>query len=229
MHQLSLTGSTLLKTLSSLTDNVFNNQENLNGLIDRSSERRDGRIPDAVGYSTEYLEQALKFPVVDYAYPMAKLGLDTSINSPRESKFWQDVARPHLLKIQNFIGSPNNALCMFYPSEGYIGWHHNGNAPGWNFILTYSMDGDGYFKYYNQHTEEYVTLQDEPGWNFRFGYYPNQGAEPENVFWHCAYTKKPRCTIGFIVPNKYVWESIVEECINKDDVPFDISKVGPKK
>lgn len=229
MHQLSLTGSTLLKTLSSLTDSVFNTDENLNGLIKRSSERKDDKVVNAIGYSDEYLKQALEFPVTDFAFPRCKFGVDTQINEPRESKFWQDLARPHLLRIQNFIGSPLNALCMFYPSEGYIGWHHNGNASGWNFILTYSVDGDGYFKYYNQHTDEFVTLQDEPGWNFRFGYYPNQQTEPENVFWHCAYTKRPRCTIGFIVPNKDVWQSIVEECVDINSVPFDISEVGPKE
>lgn len=229
MHQLSLTNSTLLKNLSNLTDSVFNNEDVLNGLVSRCMESSDKLNNSHIGYSEAYLKKALTYPVTDYAFPRTCYGIDTNYSQKRQSGYWHDIARPLLRPLVSYIGSHLNALCMFYPSNGYIGWHHNGNASGYNFILTYSMDGDGYFKYYNQKTDEFTTLQDEPGWNFRFGYYPSQDREPENVFWHTAFTKKPRITIGFIVPHKEIWKTLVEECCDLDHLPFDLNEVGPKE
>lgn len=228
MHQLSLTNSTLLKSLSNLTESVFDSEEVISNLSARCGEYSDKLNTTHIGYSDSYLEKALTFPVTDYAFPRTAFGLDTSYKEKRQSGYWHDIAKPLLRPIMNYIGSHFNALCMYYPANGYIGWHHNGNAAGYNFILTYSMDGDGYFRYYNQKTNEYTTLQDVPGWNFRFGYYPNQDREPENVFWHTAYTKKPRVTIGFIIPHRELWKSLVEECCDLSELHFDINEVGPK-
>jgi len=229
MHQLTLTNTTLLNNLLNLTDCVFNNQEILDGLTARCRYITDNINSNHIGYSNKYLEEALTYPVKDYSFPRCGYGVDTGYNNKRQSGYWHKIARPLLRPLINYIGSDLNTLCMFYPSNGYLGWHHNGNAAGYTLVLTYSVDGDGYFKYYNQHTNEYNVLQDSPGWNFRFGYYPDQDREPENVFWHTAFTKKPRLTLGFIVPNRTMWRILIEECCSLDKLPIDLSEIGPKE
>ena len=235
MHQLSMTNTTIQKILSNLTDAVFNNDEVIKELTSRCVPHVDGHhrkgaeseFPGLKGYTEEYLYKALERPTDEYCFPRCAYGLDTTLIHTK-SVYWNTIVSPFLKRIVNYTGSPSNALTMFYPNKGFIGWHHNGNAAGYNFLMTYSIDGDGYFKYYNQHTNEFTTLQDVPGWNFRFGYYPDIRYERDNVFWHTAYTEKPRLTIGWVVKHREIWKSLIEECTDLNDLPFDIDSVGPK-
>lgn len=235
MHQLSMTNTTIQKILSNLTDAVFNNDEVIEQLRSRCVPLVDGRrrqneesnFPGLKSYSNEYLYKALECPVDEYCFPRCAYGVDTTLVHAK-SVYWNDIVSPFLKRIVNYTGSPSNALTMFYPEKGYIGWHHNGNAAGYNFLMTYSIDGDGYFKYYDQHTDKFTVLQDVPGWNFRFGYYPDIRYEKDNLFWHTAYTEKPRLTIGWVVKHREIWKSLLEECTDINNLPFDLDSMGPR-
>jgi len=235
MHQLTMNNTTILKILANLSDRVFNDNVVLQELRsrcrplvnDKAAGHLDSNFSGVTGYSNDYLYKALESPLDQYCWPKCSYGVDTTLVNIKSS-YWNKVAVPYLKRLVNYIGSPSNALTMFYPEKGYIGWHHNGNAHGYNFLMTYSMDGDGYFKYYNQHTDEFTVLQDVPGWNFRFGYYPNIQHEPENVFWHTAYTEQPRLTIGWVVNNRNIWKSLIEECTGLGNIPDVIDSMGPR-
>jgi len=230
-----MTNTTIQKILSNLTEAVFQNQEVLDELESRCVLHVDGHprkdteseFPGLKGYSNEYLYKALECPTDQYCFPRCAYGLDTTLVRTK-SIYWNKIASPFLKRIVNYTGSPSNALTMFYPKKGFIGWHHNGNAAGYNFLMTYSLDGDGYFKYYNQHTDEFTVLQDVPGWNFRFGYYPDIRYEKDNVFWHTAYTERPRLTIGWVVKHREIWKSLLEECTDLENLPFDLDSMGPR-
>jgi len=97
------------------------------------------------------------------------------------------------------FGASSSSLVSYYPPNGFVGWHTNWNAFGWQMILTWSQDGDGYFSYYDKEKNEIITEQDVKGWQgrwYRFG----RLDEPEHHCWHCAWTNCPRITLAFKFP-----------------------------
>ena len=111
----------------------------------------------------------------------------------------------------NWSGSRNNAVKMLYPKGGYMGWHHNANAAGYNILLSWSEKGTGYFRYQDPITKEIITLHDTPGWTCKVGYY-GPFSEPDRIIWHCASAEhEERVTLGYIIPHIGMWESMIED------------------
>lgn len=93
----------------------------------------------------------------------------------------------------------SNSLTSYYPPKGYVGWHTNWNAFGWQLILTWSEEGDGYFSYYDKEKDKIITEDDVKGWQarwYRFG----RKDEPKYHCWHTAWTECPRFTLAFKFP-----------------------------
>jgi hypothetical protein len=108
-------------------------------------------------------------------------------------------------------GSRNNAVKMLYPKGGYMGWHTNANAPGYNIILSWSEKGTGFFRYQDPITKEFVDCMDTPGWTCKVGYF-GRFSEPEKIIWHCANAaQEERVTLGYIIPHLGMWESMCED------------------
>lgn len=108
-------------------------------------------------------------------------------------------------------GSRNNAVKMLYPRGGYMGWHHNANAPGFNILLSWSKEGLGYFKYQDPITKEMVIMQDTPGWTCKVGYF-GRFSEPEKIVWHCANAKQEeRATLAYVIPHEGLWQDMVDD------------------
>ena len=53
-----------------------------------------------------------------------------------------------------------------------------------------------------------VTIHDPVGWNVKIGYY---GGKDETPYWHTAGSRGPRQTFGFVIPDKDLWEDMVED------------------
>ena len=94
------------------------------------------------------------------------------------------------------LGVKVNALSQLYPPEGFISWHNNANASGYNLIFTWSETGDGWFKYIDQAGQE-VTMHDTKGWSLKAGYFG--GYDDGYTCYHAAYTKCWRMTHSFIL------------------------------
>jgi hypothetical protein len=103
-----------------------------------------------------------------------------------------------------------NALAVYYPADGYIGWHTNWNVSGYNILFTYSLTGDGEFKYLNTETNEIVTIPDQKGWTAKVGYYGSQN-NPTKHCWHAATTNSPRLTFAYMVKDKSFWEMTIDD------------------
>lgn len=211
MHQIKLKQNQIIKSLSNITD-IFFKQSIIDLANDKRYLRKDPSIDSSIHpCSDEYFEKARTFPIKDYGFPRACVGVSGSAIIDYMPHF--DMFEEIRLAMDKFvinIGASCNALSMLYPDNGYIGWHHNGNAPGYNILFTYSIDGEGYFKYYDYSTKSFVILQDNPGWNVRVGYYPDENKYPEKIFWHCAETKQRRITIAFVVNSKSMWENLID-------------------
>lgn len=101
-------------------------------------------------------------------------------------------------KMMNFLSVKHNALAAVYPPGGYISWHNNANAPGFNLIFSYSEDGSGYFDYIHPETKEVVHCQDKPGeWTCKAAYFGHYGEE-DKVMYHAASTDDWRVTVSYV-------------------------------
>lgn len=213
MREATLKNNRLEKLLSNTIEDFYS--ENTIKILSGIKPRKDNLISDLYACSDEYLFEAFKHKISDYGFPRSCLGLSPRDVGNRQYDFYEDLMNK-ITKIGSYLGTPNNALAMTYPDNGYIGWHHNGNAPGYNILLTYSQDGDGHFSYWDNDTKSIVRLQDKPGWNVRVGYYPNERKHPDKVFWHMAETKKQRITLAWVLDHKDMWTNLIDEITQGD-------------
>ena len=210
MKNVKLNNKRLMTQLSNITEMFFT--DDVKKAVETTPERTDKLIPDLHACSEEYLFEAFKKPIPAFGYPRGVWGL--GMKEETRHPAFEAIAEPIRKKVNRlgqFLGTPNNALLMAYPDNGYIGWHHNGNASGYNVLLTYSQDGDGNFSYWDYGTKSIKVLQDVPGWQVRVGFYPHQDKQRDKVFWHMAETKKQRITLAWVINHKPMWESMINE------------------
>ncbi len=216
-----------LKTLLSDTIDIVFNDQSLQKLITRTKPRGKGDklIDGPHPTSEEYLRKALSLKVRDFGFPRAVLGLGSSLGkSPENYEVFTNLDH-QVTKIGKHLGTPMNALTMIYPDRGYIGWHHNGNAPGYNVLCTYSQDGDGKFMYYDRATDKIIVMPDQQGWSVKVGYYASEKAGDDKVYWHAADTSKQRITLAWILNHKDMWSNLISEISDGDfDRDFVLSQ-----
>ena len=164
--------------------------------------------------SHEYLLEALKTPE-RYGYPAYSWGLELA----HDDRFYdapEVKSRAYKTndKLMNFFGARNNALQMYYPEGGFIGWHNNGNARGYNIVLSCNPSADGEFEHWDHVNNKLNVFKDQPGWNCKVGYFGGFD-EPEKVYWHCARTRSPRLTLSYVIFDKNIWQDMVDD-INHD-------------
>ena len=116
-----------------------------------------------------------------------------------------------------FLGTRNNALCAYYPPGGYISWHTNWNAPGYNLIFSWSENGDGWFKARDPNTGQIITYNDKPGWQLKAGYFGHLG-ERDKICYHAASTNCNRITVSFLFSDEDMAMDL------QDDVIAEISQ-----
>lgn len=93
---------------------------------------------------------------------------------------------------------PNSPLAsvsgkFHYPKNGFMGWHHNGNFPGFRMYATRAEeDNKSFFRYRDIRTGKVITEWEKKGWNFRAF-----KVEPKQHYWHCVYADCDRYSFGF--------------------------------
>lgn len=93
----------------------------------------------------------------------------------------------------------NLAVHTIYPPGGFISYHNNANATGFNLIFTWSETGDGYFEYRNGSNGEDYRIQDRKGeWVCRYGMFGSYYQDEHPIVYHEAYTDCWRMTIAFV-------------------------------
>ena len=90
-----------------------------------------------------------------------------------------------------------------YNPKGFVGWHNDidSTPDEWLILMSYSPQGDGFYKDYNLKTGEIIRTNDKVGWNFKRNHIGSQ----DEIYWHCAYAPSPRYTwlFGFDTEEKY--------------------------
>lgn len=115
-------------------------------------------------------------------------------------------------KLIEYLSCRNNALNACYPPGGFISWHNNANAKGYNIIITYSETGDGWFDYWDTVKKERVRIQDVPGWQAKMTYFGPYDGDPDQICYHAAYTDCYRITVAFVFAEAdQFWEDVIED------------------
>lgn len=157
----------------------------------------------------QYLQEALPTPD-RFGYPRDCYGVDMNTQMQHVPHHYHPVLNKLDDELILFLGARNNALKMYYPPKGFIGWHNNGNAPGYNIIITYSSEGDGAFYTYDKSNDKIIEQKDKKGWFIKVGYFGHY-KEPEKLCWHAAKTDCDRLTLSYIIYDKNLWENMVDE------------------
>ena len=118
------------------------------------------------------------------------------------------------LELSAYLGAKFNAVHVYYPVGGFMGWHNNWDVPGYNILISYSEDEKGFFRYRDADTGDIVTMNDTKGWSCKVGYYGGKKESQDNHYWHCAGSFAPRQTLGFVIPNKEMWEMMIEDILD---------------
>lgn len=207
MKRVTLANKKLTSILQDITKFVFD-PDRAKLIESNVKARSDHNIILHDGWSDEYLQEALKRPINDYGFPNSLNGIEL-IQLPEKHIF--EYVWNKMTEINELFGIGYHALSCYYPAKGHIGWHHNGNAPGYNILMTYNPTGDGWFKYYDIKAKKIVTMEDKPGWSIKVGYYGRQDTERDKLFWHAAYTNSPRLTISFVTNHKEMWNDMIDD------------------
>jgi hypothetical protein len=209
MQEILIKSRTLIQTLNWFSDWVFSqDQPTLNGLV------RTADVDAGEACSLEYLHKRQELPNVDSGYPMHSIGFD--LNHGGRSRMpdgWYEIGAELDSRMVTALGVGFNALKMYYPENGYIGWHNNSNCAGQNLIMTYTPPDSqgGYFQFQNPITKEIVTMHDSEGWTAKAGYFGSY-REPDKVIWHTARCyNKPRLTISYVIRDQWMWEEMVHD------------------
>ena len=101
--------------------------------------------------------------------------------------------------LKHYLGLANLDGAAFYPKKSKLSWHHNANAAGYHLLFSYSIDGNGFFRYYDVENKAVVTVDDPIGWTAKINYFPDH-ALGRDVFWHCVGTENYRLSIGYTIP-----------------------------
>ena len=209
MHTLSKVNQDLLTILDNFVEWFF--KQDLSQLTINRRDDFKKQLSYIECTERSYLENALPTPD-RFGFPRDCYGID--MNPYPTEKPLPEHFDPVLRKLDDdlitFLGARNNALKMYYPPQGFIGWHNNGNAPGYNIIMSYSKTGDGAFYSYDLKTKEIVEYKDNPGWNIRVGYF-GPFEEPDNIYWHAARTDCDRVTLSYIIYDKNIWDNMITE------------------
>lgn len=104
-------------------------------------------------------------------------------------------------KLMHELSVRNNAVASLYPPDGYISWHNNANATGFNLIFTWSETGDGWFDYIEDNGKgERVRCQDKKGeWVCRYGMFGSYHQDEYPIVYHAASSNGGwRITLAYI-------------------------------
>lgn len=81
---------------------------------------------------------------------------------------------------------------IWYPKNGYMGWHTNSNNKGYRMYCTHARENNkSFFRYRDPESGEIITSWDKEGWNFRIFLIS------EKHLWHCVYSETDRFSIGY--------------------------------
>ena len=200
MQNIEINNNELLNLLNSFSE-WFNT-------IDKKEIKIKGKKDINEYYTSEEYYQSIN-KKDHIGYPEETFGIDLNLTQATPLSFREKI-RNIDKDFNSILGSRNCAVKMYYPKNGYMGWHNNNNAHGYNILFSYSKNGNGFFRYKEPKKLTTTTMFDSAGWTAKVGYYGNND-ESDKLFWHCARAYEDRLTLGFVIPDKNFWQMMIED------------------
>jgi hypothetical protein len=115
-------------------------------------------------------------------------------------------------KLMAELTAKRNSLATVYPPGGWISWHNNANASGYNVIFSWSENGDGWFDYWDWDRNERVRIQDRPGWQCKMTYFGSYEEPKETLCYHAASTDCLRISVAYVFSKaEGIWRDVIED------------------
>lgn len=217
MKWISINNTEVSEILNSYSDWFFEQDlSELDAIANNEGRHQGYTLPK--GCSLEHLEEIVSKDGEHIGYPEKTISVDIA-SEARVSSEHKKKCREMATKLCSYLGARNQAVNVYYPAGGFMGWHNNWNASGYNILLSYSKEGNGFFRYRDPITHEVVNMKDKSGWTCKVGYF-GRGREPDKVFYHCAGSHEPRLSLGFVVPHLEIWRDMIEDISGEDATSF---------
>lgn len=168
----------------------------------------------------DYLERIIArgmehegFPESMHSYSGLMPGVekDTGGKDLKIIQEYRDKAQELNNELMAELSAKKNTLVTLYPPGGWISWHNNANASGYNVIFSWSENGDGWFDYWDLEKKERVRVQDVPGWQCKMGYFGGYH-QPDKLCYHAASTDCMRISVAYVFAEaEDIWEQIIED------------------
>ena len=208
MKLVDIKNEEVLAIITEYSDWFFNQDLTDLDKISNHEGRHQGYTLDT-GCGLDHLEEIVSKDGQHIGYPEKTISVDIAAEdgvSSEHKKKCRDMATT----LCSYLGARNQAVNVYYPAGGFMGWHNNWNASGYNIILSHSKEGNGFFRYRDPITKEIVNMKDSPGWTCKVGYF-GKGREPDKVVYHCAGSHEPRLTLGFVIPHLEMWQDMIAD------------------
>lgn len=217
MKWISINNDDVSEILNSYSDWFFEQDlSDLNKIANSEGRHQGYTLPK--GCSLEHLAEIVSKDGEHIGYPEKTISVDIA-SEEKVSHEHKKKCRDMATALCSYLGARNQAVNVYYPTGGFMGWHNNWNASGYNILLSYSKEGKGFFRYRDPLTQEIITMPDRKGWSCKVGYY-GKGREPDRVYYHCAGTHEPRLTLGFVIPHLEMWQDMIEDISGEDATSF---------
>lgn len=154
------------------------------------------------------------YPDVMHSFTGLMPGNDNHNNNthfkPKRQKF-REASSSLNSQLMQALSAKQNTLNTVYPPGGFISWHNNANASGYNILFSWSETGDGWFDYWDIVKQERIRIQDVPGWQCKMGYF-GPYFKPETVCYHTASTNCWRISVAYIFAEvDSFWKEVIED------------------
>lgn len=196
LETIPLNNKVVLRSLDSISEYILTNQDIL---------KRAGEIPierkDLDPTSDEYLYQiCFQNPKDNYDFAEFQNILDLL-------KVQDNSLHIKINLLKHYLQLNDVSIAALYPKHSNLSWHTNEGSAGPGILFTYSIDGDGCFRYYDNDKNIIVDLKDTAGWQAKLVYFTNPKT-PHKSLWHCARTTNYRISIGYKIPYYHMNEHI---------------------
>ncbi len=218
VRDVKLNNTEFLKIIDEYKDTLFGIAENGKRNIENEMplKGQDLKAEDWVG--DEYMHKIINEGKAHDGFPKQFRGFDSLKHVdegvqvlPGNKNIVRNASAKVNQELLQYISARNNSLNAAYNPGGFISWHNNANAHGYNLILTYSETGEGWFDYWDIDEQKRCRINDVPGWQCKMTYF-GPYEEPNKVCYHAAYTDCYRITIAYVFAQANAfWEEVIED------------------
>ena len=220
MRDIPINNMEVLQALNEYKDFIMNNNIDKNLVLMCKEQRGQADYYTGEEYRKEIMskgEAHQGYPEFMHSYsglmPSKDGHFEDNLKKTTAQKF-TDASSALNSRLMQVLSAKLNTLNTVYPPGGFISWHNNANACGYNILFSWSETGDGWFKYWDINEEREITIHDVQGWQCKMGYF-GPYYKPDTLCYHTASTNCWRISVAYIFAEEdSFWKEVIEDIEN---------------